>query len=35
MSAIITPDICDAYPDVEILDPIFVNFGGLEAFCGP
>lgn len=35
MSAIITPDICDAYPDIEILDPIFVNFGGLEAFCGP
>jgi len=35
MSAIITPDICDAHPDVAILDPIFVNFGGLEAFCGP
>lgn len=35
MSAIITPDICDAHPDIEVLDPIFVNFGGLEAFCGP
>lgn len=35
MSPIITPDICDAHPEVRVLDPIFVNFGGLEAFCGP
>ncbi|MCE9666030.1 ribonuclease E activity regulator RraA [Halomonas sp. M5N1S17] len=35
MSAIITPDICDAHPEVQVLDPIFVNFGGREAFCGP
>jgi len=35
MSAIITPDICDAHPEVQVLDPIFVNYGGREAFCGP
>ncbi|RDB42317.1 putative 4-hydroxy-4-methyl-2-oxoglutarate aldolase [Halomonas sp. DQ26W] len=35
MSAIITPDICDANPEVQVLDPVFVNFGGREAFCGP
>ncbi|EWH02790.1 ribonuclease [Halomonas sp. BC04] len=35
MSAIITPDICDAHPEVQVLDPVFVNFGGREAFCGP
>ncbi|MCH4563598.1 ribonuclease E activity regulator RraA [Halomonas sp. EGI 63088] len=35
MSPIITPDICDAHPEVRVLDPIFINFGGLEAFCGP
>ncbi|GHE19752.1 ribonuclease E activity regulator RraA [Halomonas urumqiensis] len=35
MTSIITPDICDAHPDVRALDPIFVNFGGVDAFCGP
>ncbi|WP_458525853.1 ribonuclease E activity regulator RraA [Onishia taeanensis] len=35
MTAIVTPDICDAHPDVEVLDPIFVNVGGREAFAGP
>ncbi|MBB3188997.1 ribonuclease E activity regulator RraA [Halomonas cerina] len=35
MSQIITPDICDAYPEVQVLDPIFVNIGGIEAFFGP
>ncbi|TLF52823.1 RraA family protein [Halomonas urmiana] len=35
MSHIVTPDICDAYPDVRVLEPTFVNVGGLEAFCGP
>lgn len=35
MSHIVTPDICDAHPEVAVLDPIFVNFGGREAFCGP
>jgi len=32
---IVTPDICDAYPEVQVLDPIFVNVGGHEAFAGP
>ncbi|TDX30932.1 regulator of ribonuclease activity A [Modicisalibacter xianhensis] len=35
MNHIVTPDICDAHPDVQILDPVFANFGGVEAFCGP
>ena len=35
MSSIVTPDICDAYPDVKVLEPIFANFGDIEAFCGP
>lgn len=35
MSPIVTPDICDAHPEVRVLDPLFVNFGGIEAFCGP
>ena len=24
----VTPDLCDAYPDVEVLEPLFANFGG-------
>lgn len=35
MNHIVTPDICDAHPEVQILDPVFVNYGGVEAFCGP
>jgi regulator of ribonuclease activity A len=35
MSHIVTPDICDAHPDVRVLDPLFANFGGVDAFCGP
>ncbi|MDT0499486.1 MULTISPECIES: ribonuclease E activity regulator RraA [unclassified Halomonas] len=35
MSQIVTPDICDAHPEVRALDPLFINFGGREAFCGP
>lgn len=35
MSHIVTPDICDAHPEVTVLDPIFVNVGGRESFCGP
>ncbi|WP_048307026.1 ribonuclease E activity regulator RraA [Halomonas sp. PR-M31] len=35
MPVIVTPDICDAYPDVQILDPLFANFGGIDAFHGP
>ena len=32
---IVTPDLCDAHPEVAVLDPMFANFGGLEAFYGP
>ncbi|WP_148253869.1 ribonuclease E activity regulator RraA [Aidingimonas lacisalsi] len=35
MSHIVTPDICDAHPQVDVLDPLFVNCGGLDAFHGP
>ncbi|GKW48108.1 ribonuclease E activity regulator RraA [Halomonas sp. NCCP-2165] len=35
MPQIVTPDICDAHPEVRVLDPLFVNFGGREAFHGP
>ncbi|MBY5942926.1 ribonuclease E activity regulator RraA [Halomonas sp. DP5N14-9] len=35
MTQIVTPDICDAYPEVAVCDPIFVNYGGKEAFFGP
>ncbi len=35
MSEIITPDLCDAYPDlIQVVDPMFANFGGVEAFGG-
>ncbi|WP_346798441.1 ribonuclease E activity regulator RraA [Halomonas sp. Bachu 37] len=35
MPTIITPDICDTYPEVTVLNPIFANYGGIEAFYGP
>jgi regulator of ribonuclease activity A len=35
MTRIVTPDICDAHPEVRVLDPIFANLGGIEAFAGP
>lgn len=35
MSQIITPDICDAYPEVSVIAPLFTNFGGVRAFAGP
>jgi len=29
------PDLCDQYPDlVEVAEPMFINFGGREAFGG-
>lgn len=32
---IITPDLCDEYPDlVEVVEPMFHNFGGIDAFGG-
>lgn len=35
MNLIVTPDICDAHPEVQVLEPLFVNLGGVESFCGP
>lgn len=35
MNKISTPDLCDAHEDsVQVLDPIFVNFGGIDNFGG-
>ncbi|MBL4609064.1 ribonuclease E activity regulator RraA [Halopseudomonas sp.] len=30
----VTPDLCDAYPDVLVLEPMFSNFGGHDSFGG-
>jgi regulator of ribonuclease activity A len=31
-----TPDLCDEFPDiVHVLDPVFIGYGGREAFGGP
>jgi regulator of ribonuclease activity A len=31
----ITPDLCDAYPDlVQAVEPMFANFGGRDSFGG-
>ena len=31
----VTPDLCDAYPDlVQVLEPMFSNFGGRDSFGG-
>ena len=30
----VTPDLCDAYPDVAVVEPMFTNFGGHDAFGG-
>ena len=34
MTNYITPDLCDEYPEVEVLEPMFNNFGGKESFGG-
>ena len=35
MQHYITPDLCDAYPDqVQVLEPMFSNFGGRDSFGG-
>lgn len=31
---IVTPDICDAYPEVQVVDPLFRNLGGRRSFGG-
>jgi regulator of ribonuclease activity A len=34
-SIIITPDLCDEYPDlVQVLTPMLQNFGGIDSFGG-
>lgn len=34
-SKIITPDLCDEYPDlVQVLTPMLQNFGGVDSFGG-
>lgn len=31
----VTPDLCDAYPElVQVVEPIFSNFGGRDSFGG-
>ncbi|MFR0674703.1 ribonuclease E activity regulator RraA [Enterobacterales bacterium AW_CKDN230030176-1A_HGKHYDSX7] len=36
MQHYLTPDLCDAYPDlIQVLEPMFSNFGGRDAFGGP
>lgn len=30
----VTPDLCDEYPEVEVVEPMFCNFGGRESFGG-
>lgn len=35
MTKISTPDLCDAFEDeVQVVEPIFANFGGIENFGG-
>ncbi|MDX1458576.1 MAG: ribonuclease E activity regulator RraA [Marinobacter sp.] len=31
---IVTPDLCDDYPEVQVVEPGFRNFGGVDAFGG-
>lgn len=31
---IVTPDICDDHPEVQVVEPGFQNFGGVDAFGG-
>lgn len=30
-----TTDLCDAFPSVQVCEPIFKSFGGRAKFCGP
>ncbi len=31
----VTPDLCDAYPDlIQVVEPMFSNFGGRDSFGG-
>lgn len=35
LSSFNTTDLCDAHDDARVLEPLFRNFGGSKAFCGP
>ena len=30
-----TPDLCDQFPDVQVAEPVFRDFGGQTRFAGP
>ena len=35
MNHYVTPDLCDAYPElVQVVEPMFSNFGGRDSFGG-
>ncbi|MCM0611615.1 ribonuclease E activity regulator RraA [Marinobacter sediminum] len=34
MASIITPDLCDEFPEVQVVEPGFNNYGGNKAFGG-
>ena len=34
MADIITPDLCDEFPEVKVVEPGFNNYGGVKAFGG-
>ncbi|MBF2754278.1 MAG: ribonuclease E activity regulator RraA [Gammaproteobacteria bacterium AqS3] len=31
----LTPDLCDAFPGVQVLAPEFIHFGAVDTFWGP
>lgn len=31
---IVTPDLCDDFPEVQVVEPMFANYGAREAFGG-
>jgi len=31
---IVTPDLCDDFPEIQVLEPGFRNYGGVDAFGG-
>ena len=35
MSTFATTDLCDAHPELQVCEPIFLDFGGAIAFAGP
>ena len=35
MSAFATTDLCDDHADLQVCEPIFLDFGGAIAFAGP